>query len=64
MRSVLFSIGLNTSQHCAGIAQAKQRATHHGKRPIGAVLHAAHKANRICFALLTRQVPFDPDRVR
>lgn len=64
LRQVLFSIGLNTSQHCPAIAQAKQRALQRGKGPVGAVIHAAHKANRICFHLLKHQVPFDIKQVR
>ncbi len=63
-RLVLYTIGLNTSQHCPVIAQAKQRARARGKGPVGAVLHAAHKANRICYHLLVHQEPFDPQRVR
>jgi transposase len=63
-RLVLFSIGLNTSQYCPVIAQAKQRARAHGKGAVGAVIHAAHKANRICYHLLLHQVPFDPQRAR
>jgi transposase len=60
LRLVLFRIGLNTSQYCPVIARAKRRALARGKRNIGAVLHAAHKANRICFHLLRHQIPFDP----
>lgn len=60
LRLVLFRIGLNTSQYCPLIQRTKQRALARGKRNVGAVLHAAHKANRICFHLLTHQIPFDP----
>jgi transposase len=60
LRAVLYTLGVKTSQACAEIAQARQRALQHGKGPVGAMLHAAHKANRICFALLTRQVPYTP----
>ncbi len=60
LRLVLFRIGLNTSQYCPLIKRTKQRALARGKRNVGAVLHAAHKANRICFHLLTHQIPFDP----
>ena len=58
LREVLFTLGLKTSRACEEIAQARQRARNHGKGPVGAVLHAAHKANRLCFALLTQQVPY------
>jgi len=64
LREVLFSIGLNTSQHCPAIAKAKERALQRGKGPVGAVIHAAHKANRICYHLLWYQVPFDPEQMR
>lgn len=59
-RAVLFAIGLNTSQSCPAIALARQHALKHGKKHIGAVIHAAHKANRMCFFLLLHQVPYDP----
>jgi transposase len=62
-RSVLFAIGLNTSQYCPAIAHAKQQALKHGKKRIGAIIHAAHKANRMCFYLLLHQVPDDPQLV-
>ena len=60
LREVLYTLGLKTSQACEEIAQARQRAQQHGKGRIGAVVHAAHKANRICFALLTQQVAYTP----
>ena len=63
LRQVLFTLGLKTSQACAEMAQARQRALRRGKHPVGAVLHAAHKANRLCFALLKQQVPYDPRRI-
>jgi len=59
-RKVLFSIGLNTSQYCPAIARARHQALKHGKKRVGAVIHAAHKANRMCFHLLLYQVPYDP----
>lgn len=64
LRWVLYQLGLTTSQHSSVIAQAKQRALQHGKGTVGAVLHAAHKANRICFHLLVHQEPFDPAKAR
>ena len=59
-RAILFAIGLNTSQHCPAIAKAKRQALKHGKKRIGAIIHAAHKANRMCFYLLRHQVAYDP----
>ena len=64
LRRLLFQIGLNTSVHCPPIAAAKRRALIHGKDRIGAILHAAHKANRLCFALLKNQSLYDPLRHR
>jgi transposase len=64
LRRLLFQIGLNTSVHCPPIAAAKRRALSHGKDRIGAVLHAAHKANRLCFTLLKEQTLYDPLRHR
>lgn len=64
LRRLLFQIGLNTSAHCPPIAAAKRRAISHGKDRIGAVLHAAHKANRLCFTLLKEQSLYDPLRHR
>lgn len=58
-RRLLFSIGVSMSRACPTLEAAKQRALHHGKRKIGACIHAAHKANRILFCLLRDQVPFD-----
>ena len=63
-RRVLFQIGLNTSVHCPALARAKNRALLNGKNSVGAILHAAHKANRICYHLLTHQIPFDPLEVQ
>jgi len=63
-RNTLFLIGFHTSRHCVPIAQAKQRAKTHGKGEIGAILHAAHKANRVCHRLLYDQQVFDPTRYR
>lgn len=60
LRDTLFQIGLFTSQSCASIQKARQRALDNGKGRIGAILHAAHKANRICYRLLIDQKPFDP----
>jgi transposase len=59
-RETLFQIGLFTSHHCIGIQKARERALANGKGRIGAILHAAHKANRICYRLLVDKVPFDP----
>jgi len=64
LRHVLYTIGLNTSQRCPAIARAKRRALQAGKGPVGAVIHAAHKANRMCYRLLSDQVAYEPERMR
>jgi transposase len=64
LRNILFTIGLNTSQYCPAIRRAKERARRNGKGPVGAVVHAAHCANRLCFALLRNQVAYQPERMR
>jgi len=64
LRDTLFLIGLHTANHLPAIAQVKQRARQRGKGDIGATLHAAQKANRICHHRLYHQLPFDPARLR
>jgi transposase len=59
-RHILFTIGLKTSQNCPQLAATKQRARDRGLGPVGAIIHTAHRANRICFRLLRDQLPFDP----
>lgn len=63
-RSTLFQIGLKTSQRRSVIRRCKQNALQRGKGPVGAIIHAAHKANRICFHLLVHQIAFDPSKAR
>jgi transposase len=62
-RDTLFLLGFQTSQTCPAIAAAKARACERGLGFTGAVLHAAHKANRLCWHLLTQQEPYQPPRV-
>lgn len=63
-RDTLYLIGFHTRQHCPAIRLAYQKALRRGKGPVGAVIHAAHKANRMCFHLYTTQQPYDPKRAR
>lgn len=63
-RDTLYQIGFHTAQTVPAIARAKQHALAHGKGKVGAIIHAAHKANRICYHLLYHQLPFDPSRLR
>jgi transposase len=64
LRDTLFLIGLHTARQVPAIGRVKQKALARGKRDVGATLHAAHKANRICQHLLYHQLPFDPAKVR
>jgi transposase len=64
LRDTLYLIGLHTARQLPAIARVKQKARARGKRDVGATLHAAHKANRICHHLLYHQLRFDPDRLR
>jgi transposase len=63
-RDTLYLIGLHTAQQIPAIGRAKQRALARGLGKVGATIHAAGKANRLCHHLLYHQLPFDPDRVR
>jgi transposase len=60
-RDTLYLIGMQTSTHCPPSAHAKHRARQRGVGAIGSVLHAAHKANRLCWHLLTHQQAYCPD---
>ncbi|GAB4459291.1 MAG: hypothetical protein Kow0031_39360 [Anaerolineae bacterium] len=64
LRDTLYLIGLHTARHVPAIGLAKQRALANGKGRVGATLHAAHKANRLCHHLLFHQQPFDPNLSR
>jgi len=64
LRNTLYQIGFHTSQHLPAITRAKQSALKRGLGQVGATLHAANKANRLCFHLLYHQLPFDPNRSR
>jgi transposase len=64
LRDTLFLIGLHMAKQIPALARTKQRARQRGLGYVGATLHAAHKANRICHHLLYHQLPFDPEQVR
>jgi transposase len=65
-RDTLYLIGKHTARHCppirATFLQARQRFR--DRTETRAVIHAARKANRLLFALLLTQQPYDPDRSR
>lgn len=64
LRNTLYQIGFHTAQHVPAIARVKQAALKRGLGQVAATIHAANKANRLCFHLLFHQLPFDPDRSR
>ena len=59
-RDTLFQIGQHTRQYCAPIGEAFLRARARGKAVVPATIHAAHKANRLCFALLRDRRGYRP----
>lgn len=65
-RDTLFLIGRQTSLYCPPIRQTFQSARQRfpDRKDTRAVIHAAHKANRLLFHLLLYQLPFDPDFCR
>jgi transposase len=64
LRDTLYLIGLHTARNLPPVTAAYQRALAAGKGKVGAIIHAAHKANRLCFRLLYDQIPFDPAHYR
>ena len=64
LRDTLYLIGFHTLQQIPALAQLHQRAKARGKGRVGAILHVAHKVNRLCHHLLYHQQPFDPKRLR
>ncbi|MCA9953044.1 MAG: IS110 family transposase, partial [Anaerolineales bacterium] len=64
LRDTLFLIGLHTARQIPAINRVRRRALARGMGHVGATLHAAHKANRLCHRLLYDQIPFDPHSLR
>jgi transposase len=61
LRDTLYHIGHSLTRHCPPITEAFHRAYHgHRNRRVLAILHAAHKANRLLYHLLLHQEPYDP----
>ncbi|MBU0702881.1 MAG: transposase [Chloroflexi bacterium] len=59
-RDTLYHIGYHTARHCPPIGQTYLNARQRGLDHTLAVIHSAHKANRLCFALLRDQRPYHP----
>ena len=59
-RDALYQIGYHTSRHCPPIGHTYLDARQRGLNHVTAVIHAAHKANRLCFTLLREGRPYRP----
>ncbi len=59
-RDTLFLIGYHTAQHCAPIGNTFLDAQQRGLAFPLATIHAAHKANRLCYALLRERRGYRP----
>jgi hypothetical protein len=59
-RDTLFQIGQHTARHCATIGLTYLAARERGLDEVAATIHAAHKANRLCFTLLREQRLYTP----
>lgn len=59
-RDALYQIGHHTARHCPPIGHAYLAARERGLEHVAAVIHAAHKANRLCFTLLRERRPYRP----
>lgn len=60
LRDTLYQIGFHTASRCPPIGTAFLAARTRGLGETAAVIHAAHKANRLCFTLLRDQRPYTP----
>ena len=64
LRDTLFLLGFHMANNIPALQRIRERAVRRGKGKIGATIHVAQKANRICYHLLYHQLPFDPTRLR
>ena len=60
LRDALYQIGFHTASQCPPIGEAYLAARERGLDEKAAVIHAAHKANRLCFTLLREQRTYKP----
>jgi hypothetical protein len=60
LRDTLYQIGFHTASQCPPIGEAFLAARTRGLGETAAVIHAAHKANRLCFTLLREQRMYTP----
>lgn len=59
-RDALYQIGYHTASQCPPIGHTFLDARARGLDEVAATIHAAHKANRLCFTLLTEQRHYRP----
>lgn len=59
-RDALYQIGYHTARNCPPIGHTYLDARQRGLDHVAAVIHAAHKANRLCFTLLCEHRPYRP----
>lgn len=59
-RDTLYQIGYHTARNCPPIGHTYLDARQRGLDHVAAVIHAAHKANRLCFTLLRERRPYRP----
>jgi hypothetical protein len=60
LRETLYQIGFHTASQCPPIGEVFLAARERGLNEKAAVIHAAHKANRLCFTLLREQRCYKP----
>ena len=60
LRDTLYQIGFHTASRCPPVGETYLAARTRGLSETAAVIHAAHKANRLCFTLLREQRPYTP----
>ena len=60
LRDTLYQIGFHTASQCPLIGETFLAARERGLEEKAAVIHAAHKANRLCFTLLQEQRCYQP----
>jgi transposase len=60
LRDTLYQIGFHTASQCPPIGETFLAARERGLHEKAAVIHAAHKANRLCFTLLREQRVYEP----
>jgi transposase len=63
LRGALYQLGFSLAMHCPYFGATFLRARERGKSLVQAVIHTAHKVNRVFFTLLSQDVPFAPPEI-